>query len=416
MMMIIGFHINCQTRLSSRRGNALILVILLFFILSILTMGILAVANAEHAQIIAEEKIDQAYYKARAVVQATADWMYYNKRLRDDMAKVIPDRTLLGWENRKEINSKLDATENDYYLAIWRDEHDEDLIHIQATATYQGQSAKASMTIQETVSDYVLFEDAIYSKGPFGEHASGTSNLVVGSVATAADTIPDNLNADSYRTRKVFEFPDIGPYTNLEPPPVYADYIPSEVLDASEYMNLSDNLNAHYGSLTLSGGPSNVVYIRNTNSIGQAKDVYIWIENLDADAETTIVPTNLYGGRIFIYITKTVNIQQQINIVGDDINTSYEPRVYFICSNECAGTFNMEGNAHKYLYFYGPNISMEFRGCDGFYGAVIADIFGWTGNLGVEYRQPSSFNGTPFAGLDDEAGQVSVNFPTWYKD
>ena len=52
----------------ARRGSALMMVVILFLITSILGVAVLAIAATERNQIIAEEKLDQAYYNARAVV------------------------------------------------------------------------------------------------------------------------------------------------------------------------------------------------------------------------------------------------------------------------------------------------------------------------------------------------------------
>ena len=74
----------------------------------------LAVAAGEHSMVIAEEKIDQAYYTARAVVQATSDWINANYNARDKMIKVI-------WSapgSTKETSGELNGV--DYTLSIWR--------------------------------------------------------------------------------------------------------------------------------------------------------------------------------------------------------------------------------------------------------------------------------------------------------
>lgn len=409
-------HCTYKTKVMSRNnkhGNALMLVLILFMVISILSLAMLAIAGTENAQVIAEEKIDQAHYTARAVVQATYDWMYANKRMRDDMTQVIPARTTLGESYAKTSSSQLAGRE--YDLKVWRDSGDEDLIHIQATAYYQGHSglsSTVSMTLQETISDYVLFEDAIYSKGPFGDlggHTSGNSNTVIGSVATAADYLPDNLNYSlGGKTNKYFDFPVILPDDNV----VYSDYIAALTLNAGNYMNIGPNLNANIGTLTLSGGSGNGKNVYIQNSADSSQSVYIKIENLNISAETTLVPTYLDGGRIFIYVTGNINIDQQINILGDSTDSNYIPRVYLICSGD--GYLLMEGNAEKYLYIYGPDINVEFKGCDNYFGAIIANIFGWTGALQVEYRDPDDFAGSPFAGLDTEAGRVAITPPIWY--
>ena len=152
---------------NGKRGNALLMVVILFLAISILTVAMLAMAGAEFAQVIAQEKIDQSYYTARAVVQATSDWISTHYNARDQMELVIPARTSLGEGNAYSTSNTLNG--QNYDLKVWRDSVDSDVVHIEATGYYQGQHATARLSLQETISGYALFEDAIYSKGPFGQ-------------------------------------------------------------------------------------------------------------------------------------------------------------------------------------------------------------------------------------------------------
>ena len=390
----------------NKRGNALMLVVVLFLVISILTVAVLAVAGIEHAQIIAVEKIDQAHYTARAVVQATADWIGANYNDRNSMALVIPNRANLGEANAYAVNSTLNGQE--YDLKVWRSSSDADVVHLEATAYYQGQHATVSMHLQETISGYALFEDAIYSKGPFGK-SSGSSNMVFGSVATGSDSIPDNLNtAEGYArtTNKYYDFEDILPAADI----VFPFYIENATLGHLHdpiYLNdpdsYEDNPNAQYGTLTIRDN----VYIKNTDSLGNPKDVHILVENLYITKSAVIYPTDYNGGYIYIYVSEYVNCDMKFGIGGHNAH----PIVFLICSG--TGDIEFDGNPVMNAYIYGPDVNVRYGGTTDLNGAVIANVYGWNGNINVYYRKPE-LEGTPFEALSAQQKKVSVMDQTWY--
>lgn len=387
------------SRIKSKNGNALVLVLILFLVISILSIAMLAVASSENAQVLAEEKIDQAHYTARAVVEATSDWISANFNARDQMALVIPDRGSLGESNAFVENNSLDGTP--YELRVWRDTGDADLVHIKAKATYQGWSSTVSLALQETVSGYALFEDAIYSKGPFGK-SSGNANIVVGSVATGSDSIPSNLNATAGKTvNKIYDFEDILPDASI----VFPGTIPNITLNDNGIVNNdATNLNASYGTLRINDD----VYIRNTDAAGNPKDVHILINDFYISESAIIHPSHNDGGRIFIYITNYIWCDKKFGIDGNDAH----PIVYLICSG--TGDINFSGNPYMNMYLYGPDVKVEYGGTTVLNGAIIANIYGWNGNISVTYRPPE-LEDSPFWGLNEAQKKVTISGQTWDK-
>jgi Tfp pilus assembly protein PilX len=396
-------HILVISKLNNKRGSALMLVIMLFLVISVLTVAVLAVAGAEHAQIIAKEKIDQAHYTARAVVQATADWISSNYNDRTSMALVIPNRANLGEANALTVSSTLNGQE--YNLKVWRSSSDADVVHLEATAYFQGQHATVNMHLQETVSGYMLFEDAIYSKGPFGK-SSGNANMVYGSVATGSDSIPDNLNNDGYgrTTNKYYDFEDILPAADI----IFPAKIETATLGHLHnivYINdePGGNLNAHYGTLTIRDN----VYIKNTDALGNPKDVHILVENLYITKSAVIYPQDYDGGYIYIYVRDYISCDMKFGIGGHNAH----PIVFLICSG--IGDIDFSGNPVMNAYIYGPDVNVRYGGTTDLNGAVIANVYGWNGNINVYYRKPE-LEGTPFEALNEQQKKVSIMYQTWY--
>jgi hypothetical protein len=373
------------------------------------------VSLSEHHKVLAEEKTDQAYYTARAAVEAANQWISTHFNARDDMENVIPDRDHLG--DIRTISGILDG--QDYTLSIWRDTADADLIHIKARATFEGFSATARMSLQETISGYALFEDAIYSKGPFAK-SSGTSNIVYGSVATGAVSTPDdpqpppNLNATGAKvSEKYYDFEDILPDAGI----VFATYESNAVKGDGDYLNpTTGNLNAQYGILRISDN----VYIKNTDDSGNPVDVHILVDYLYINEAAIVHPTDMKtgtnsgGGRVYIYVKDYIWCDKKFGVgVGDTGLDDIYPRTYLICSG--TGEINFSGNPFMNLYLYGPDVNVEYGGTTVFNGAVIANVYGWNGNITVSYRPPD-LEDSPFSNLNEAQKKVSIMYQTWHRN
>lgn len=394
-------------KLCARRGSALMMVVILFLITSILTVAVLAVATTEHAQVIAEEKLDQAYYNARAVVQATADWISARYNDHDQMALVVPSRALLGESHAHAITSELNGDE--YTLRIWRDDHNADLIHIVAETSHDGLPGRAALELQETISGLSPFADAIYTKGGFSKAAGSANRVYYGDVTTGHDVIPDNLTVvyGKKTPGKIFEFEDISPAKNIVFPP----RIENAVLGSKTkviYINDTPNLNADYGTLKL----QDTVHVKNVDdATGKPRDVHIRVDYLDVTegGHVFLHPKDYFGGRIFIYVTKRIWVSSKFTI-GGYINS---PAVYLICSEskssiEPPSRIACTGNTYINAFIYAPDIEVHFGGNTTLYGAIIANVYGWNGNVWIWYRKPN-LNGTPF----EELNTVNINGITW---
>lgn len=384
----------------ARRGSALMMVVILFLITSILGVAVLAIAATERNQIIAEEKLDQAYYNARAVVQAAADWIEARHNDRDQMDLVVPPRTPpRGEKYARTTTSELNGDE--YTLRIWRDDDDADLIHIAAKTSHDGLPGWAALELQETISGFVLFEDAIYSKGPFGK-SSGNANNVYGSVATGHSSIPDNLNATGAKTvNKIYEFEDILPAADI----VFPTRVENAYLGSKKdivYINDTPNLNADYGTLRL----HDYVYIRNTDTDNNPQDVHIQVKKLIIDDKVSLHPKDNDGGRIFIYVTEHIQVGKKFDIDG----SRDAPVVYLICSGN--GDIDFSGNSVMCVYIYGPDVNVEYGGSVILNGAIIANCFGWNGNIHIQHRKPN-LSGTPFDALNQKQRTINISGITW---
>lgn len=375
-----------------KRGNALAFVVLLFMFISILVMAALLTAQVENKTVLVQEKVDQAYYTSRAVVEATSQWIQNNYNARDKMTLVVPARTTLGEGSAFSKSSNLDGIP--YELRLWRDSSNEDRIYIEASATYKGYTQKTKLSLDETVSGFTLFEDAIHSKGPFGK-SSGNSNIVTGSVSTGSSSIPSNLNVNGEKVvDKHYDFDKVLPPTNI----VFPAIIDSEVLTNGNVING----NAEYGTLRINGN----VYINNTDP---ATDVHIKVDNLYVSDSAIINPTNYNGGRIFIYVNSYIWCDKKFGITGNDAH----PLVYIICNG--IGDINFSGNPSMNVYLYGPDVNVEYGGTTVFNGAIIANVYGWNGNISVTYRQPDLEN-SPFSALDLAQKKINIYNITWLKN
>ena len=381
----------CQI-LAPRKGNALVLVVLLFMFISILVMAALLTAQVQINIVIAQEKVDQAYYTSRAVVEASSQWIQKKYNARDKMALVIPPRTTLGETYAYSTISDLDGIP--YTLKLWRDNTNEDKIYIEAAATYGGYTQTTKLSLDETISGFDLFEDAIYSEGPFGK-SSGNSNIVNGSVATGSSSIPSNLNVNGTKTTdKHYDFDKVLPPANA----VFPAIIASETLNNNGVING----NANYGTLHIDGN----IFIENTNP---AVDVHIKVDNLYITSSAIVNPTNYDGGRIFIYVNSYIWCDKKFGITGNDAH----PVVYIICNG--IGNINFSGNPSMNVFLYGPDVDVEYGGTTVFNGAIIANVYGWNGNISVSYRQPD-LEDSPFSALNDAQKRINIYNVTWLKE
>lgn len=404
-----------NTTYRKKRGNALLLVVILFMVISILSLAMLAVANTEHTQVLAEEKIDQAYYVARAAAQATADWISANFNARDQMNKVVPKRVADRTAGDPSVTTQTGTLDGaTYSLTIWRHAvPDEDLIYIEAAAEYMGYPAKAQISLREAITTGHYFDDAIYAIGAITDIDGGGngSNTIIGSVATAADYINPNLNTvptpNNYTYQKVLSFwtktPDynifsfkvadeiiFSPKPNQDPP----------IINVPPYTG-TGNLNAQFTDLTLDGE------IRIDNSTDPNAIVHICVDNLTIKSASTITPMYPYGGRIFIYVMGTISCDKEFSIGGNSDN----PLTYLVCNG--GGTINFSGNSTICAFVYGPFIDIKLGGGGGqvnVYGALIANIYGHNGNLKITWREPN-LEGTV---LDVDQDIVTISYLTWY--
>lgn len=401
-------------RFRYKRGNALILVLILFLVISLLVIGMLGVAATEHKMIIAEERIDQAYYTARAAVQGTVDWINANYNARDKMATVIPSAPGSSKTSSGELNGV------DYDLSVWRETSELIIIKAVATNNVNGEvyHASASLSLTETVSAYHLFEDAIYSWQDFGMSAGGGSgsNVVIGSVSTGASTAPENLNVYASEsdyasgTQQAVVLNKEYIFTGILPEDMSifnpAEYFGTLSLTDGSIVNETSNLNAWYEDLSITG----TVTIKNVDVAGNPQDVHILTNDLNIASAAIIKPSDNNGGRIFIYVAGEIFCGDKFGIDGNPD----QPIVYLICSPN-GGNISFSGNPFMRCYLYGPYVNVEYGGTTIFYGAIIANVYGWNGNVTVKYRAPELEN-SPFSSLELSQSRVSISNLTWNKD
>lgn len=415
----------------SKRGNVLVLVIILFLFVSILAMGILSYALTETKIVSYDERHEQAYYLAHSVVSTTEAWISANFNDRVSMAKVIP--SAVGEGNAIITNSNLNNSL--YTLKVWRDSRVDysDFIYIEAEATYRDVKASAKLSLTETISGYSIFDDAIYSLGPFS-NKNGTAitlypNPPVPSVSTGA-----NYNAgDTAKIDKAF-YPDgesqvnqgrVLTFGKVDPPAnvifTYFDPDPETTWHNDPDILISEN--TVLNDVVLSG--STVVTIQNTDAVGNPQNIHIMIlGDLTIEKSSgsfpTITPSDYNGGKIFIYIYGDLYCMNPAALiveghVGPAVSDTTGPAIYFICNGD-NGEIEIIGNPYIKAYIYAPKMTVNVGGTTDLYGAVIAKFFGWNGNIGVHYVKPYSFDNSPFAnmGLFDE--KISIDNQTWRID
>lgn len=188
----------CQKRslsLRDRRGSTLALAIILFLVVSILAMAAAILADGEIRQVVADEKSQEAYYVARSVTETTTRWIQANCSDRDEIAKVVPLETQAGEANAKTITASLDGVP--YSLKVWRKADATGTILVETRAQVDGVGNYARMSVDETVSGYLLFDHAIYSRSSIdSKDVNGNAHRIEGSVVSEG-SITDEINATS---------------------------------------------------------------------------------------------------------------------------------------------------------------------------------------------------------------------------
>jgi hypothetical protein len=370
----------------ARRGSALMMVVILFLITSILGVAVLAIAATERNQIIAEEKLDQAYYNARAVVQAAADWI--EARHNDpDLDLVVPPRGA----GHRTINHKLNG--DDYTLRIWRDDNDADLIHIDAKAFHDGLPGRAALELRASSGGPSLFEYAIFSQDPF--EVSGKANNVDGGVATGSNVdIPSKLNNSPYKRDTNIKY-------TLEKiqPPENVNFHSRNHLYNGGYLNDLSYLDVKYPDLNLEGN----VRIKNP------RDVHIQINKLSINKHTTLTPDENNGGRIFIY-ADCIEVKQnrKLNIEGNDT----KPVVYLICSGTGEMVLSGDEKSAMNVFIYAPYMDIEYKGNVTLNGAIMANVFKCNGHTDIKHREPD-FSNSPFEALNQKQSITNISGITW---
>lgn len=386
-----------KQQLKSKRGNALVLVVMLFMTISILALAVLGVAANENRLVLTEEKIDQAYYTARAVVDGTAQWISHNYNARDAMELVIPDRDNLGEENAFTSDNELDG--KPYELKVWRDSISPDMVHIEAVATYQGVSSSAKMVLLETVSGITVFEHAIFTFEGFTGITPSSSHMIHGSVATNAPSIPDQLNTDGPKEINV------GLEYELIEPPSYVTSLEKESITIGNNGDTTITENMNLQSLVLNNNAT--LNITNVDTFGNPKDIHIAIETLDMGNKASIVPSDDHGGRIYLYVTgNIIDKNNSFNVEGDQS----KPIIYLIYSGE--SNITIRGDSNMNLFIYAPDITVHYGGNTDLYGAVMVGNFGLNGNVDVYYRM-ADLEDSPFSNLEIAEKKVTVSNQTW---
>jgi Tfp pilus assembly protein PilX len=417
----------------SKRGNALVLVVILFMFVSILAMAILSLSFSEIKIVHYDERHDQAYYLARSVVDATETWIASNFNNRSAMEQVVPPSAGVV----KTTNGVLDG--HDYTLQVWRETNSEasDTIFIEATATFKNVSSKAALSLTETISGYSIFEDAIYSYGPFSKIAGAAITLYPSSPPPGVTTGATYNNQTTARMNNAF-YPSgtreinqgiLYDFETIDPPNgvIFTQVLPDPTTDWTA-VNVTLDENTEMENLILAG--STVLTIKNVEEDGVTpKNMHIKINgdldiNKSGGSYPTIKPSNYHGGKIFIYIYGTVTCLNPaaITIEGDSgpadgqpVSDTEGPAVYLICNGD-GNEVKIIGNPYVKAYIYAPNMTVNVGGTTDLYGAVIAEHFGWNGNIGVHYVKPFSFEGTPFENMYLYDRKISIANQTWLLD
>lgn len=434
-----SFHFGRAVLRPSRRGSALVLVVILFMFLVILAGAVLAVAIGENRMVLTNEDQDQAYYLARSVVDNTTAWIEHNYNDRTAMAKVVPAR---GSGASKVTSSSVDG--HAYTLTVWRGT-DQDIINIHARVKVGAVQAAARMSLVETVSSYGIFDDAVYSDGALNK-ASGVSIdfypespgpiVTTGAVYEASefDKIQKALGNATFVQSKPYTFPLLLPPTSLTYLNVYDNATTGDTrLDEKALPGSAYTVTDHtiFGLSTISGGELHVLgtltlaggmtlWIKNTDVSGSPRNVTLVIQNLtilkSGGKVPTIRPTDNAGGKIMIYVNGTFTANDPFIVEGSTGpaaptpgNTS-GPSIMFICNG--TGTMNVIGNPTIKAYFYAPQTDILFGGSTDLYGSVIAKSFGWVGNISMHYVEPD-LSGTPFSSMATLNNTYHVSNRTW---
>ena len=214
------------------------------------------------------------------------------------------------------------------------------------------------------------------------------------------------MNVSGAKTvNKYYDFEDVLPDASV----VFPAKIDSASLNNDDIINDTFNLNAYYGTLNISRD----VYIKNTDASGNPQNVHILVENLYINEKAVLIPTSATGGYIFIYVSDYVWCDKKFGIgvyESEEGTDNAAPRTFLICSG--IGDISFEGNPVMNAFIYGPDVNVEYGGTTVLNGAVIANVYGWNGNVTVTYRKPD-LEDTPFESLNEAQKKVSIMYPTW---
>ncbi len=409
-----------RPRWRSKHGNALVMVMVLFLVMTIFSVALLSVAYTNGNLVMAQEKTDKAYYIARSVSEATADWISHNYYDYANWYKVVPFADRLTQANARITEGTLDG--QDYTMKVWRT--DSKTIMISASTTYQGYTADSTVQVDMNISANSIFDYAVYSIDLF--EVDGTMNIIHGGGAGTNESKPAKNFKDFTYDPSTYqsEFDLNNSYNAIDINEYDASMVTlpatAAVFDAANTMTIAAN--TRFEDLNL---VNKTLVIENYDTAtSAARDVTIYVSGrIDGTGTMTIggatgttirvtEPDPDIGGKVFIIVDTIFEASTNNNKFTIEGLPYREPLLYLFINSPSAidtrgGTWNI--SAYVYMPF------SSFKNSGGLYlnGAIISGHYQANGNNEVYFVPPRELLNTPFSSMIQDSRIISIEKTTW---
>jgi type II secretory pathway pseudopilin PulG len=359
--------------LKNNKGMALPLVIVVMLIVSILGLTLLQVAFAQTTHAARDKSRMQAYYLAKAGVEATEKWLLNNtdkfNNIKDKTSSptTLPDSGINGTFTVK-VSGSLD-----------------NIVLLEGTGTVNGVNATATKALISSgdILNEMVFDDTVYAKNIVILSGNVTINGSVGYGVNMTSNGSVNITGTSGQKDKnmpspIFPAdPSTSAYTYDSGPDRLKSDTTLNILagyNNSERMLVSRTFyfNVNNGTLTV-----------NTGSAGSV--VRLVTENFDFGGGSLVLTGS---GRFELYVTKDMKLG-----AGVELNEGGSAKRFLVLLGEGA-TFDKAGGASFTGVIYGPEAQLKIAGTSNFTGAVIGDN--------------TTISGNPFASSGD-AGDLNYD-------
>ena len=351
----------------SKKGSALILVVILTLVLSILGTAALGLAVTENRITAQQEYKTQAYNVARSGAQAVAEYMIRDAN--NDAQDLI--------DKKSDTNSQIG--EGEFEVSVNRDTTT-GITYITSIAVYRGVEQHAKLQLAHfAVGTNAIFEHALIARTNIYPSGNGNKTVIIGSVAANGSIDLGKATSGELYPDSNFTFPLV-----VEPP---------KRDPAIPYDNdLGDDLDLKSENYELPSGSSNTIkYIRAN---------YINLKN------STLTVSG--SGIIHLYVDGSITLDTRSSISAENALLY----IYVIGKGEVRWAGAGEKSS---IFIYAPDSKLVFQDAGGntyVFGALIGNEIELHNDITIEHNKDMVNN------IDLDTTGEGVNFVgyTWVDD